>query len=278
MLKQTFCHIPGIGPRLENRLWSQGLHSWEKVLERKPGDLPRSCRSSLCAHVQKSLAEFKTHNASYFADRLPGNEQWRLYPDFRDSVAYFDIETTGLRPELSTITTIALYDSRDVRYYVHGRNLNDFVDDIQQYKLLVTYNGKCFDIPFVERFFDIEVKAAHIDLRYVLASMGYKGGLKGCERQLGIDRGELDGVDGYFAVLLWSEFVEHGSERALETLLAYNIEDVVNLEQLMVLAYNMKIKRTPFAESHKCVVPDPPQLPFKPDTKTIMKIRNAYYR
>ena len=119
MLKQTFCHIPGIGPRLENRLWSQGLHSWENVLERKPADLPSSCRSSLCVHVRKSLDEFKTHNASYFADRLPGKEQWRLFPDFRDSVAYFDIETTGLRPELSTSTTIALYDSRDVRYYVH---------------------------------------------------------------------------------------------------------------------------------------------------------------
>lgn len=278
MLKQTFCHIPGIGPRLENRLWSQGLHSWEKVLEKDPEELPFSCRSSLCTHVRKSIDEFDNQNAFYFSEQLPGNEQWRLFPEFRDSVAYFDIETTGLRPDLSSITTIAVYDSRDVRYYVSGRNLTDFVDDIQQYKLLVTYNGKCFDIPFVEKFFDIEVKAAHIDLRYVLASMGYKGGLKGCERQLGIDRGELEGVDGYFAVLLWNEYVDSGSERALETLLAYNIEDVVNLERLMALSYNLKIKKTPFAESHQCVVPVPPPLPFEPDAKTIKKIRDTYYR
>jgi uncharacterized protein YprB with RNaseH-like and TPR domain len=278
MLKNTFCHIPGIGPRLENRLWAQGIHSWDKVLERKPAELPPSCRSSLCAHVRKSIDEFKTHNAVYFADLLPGNEKWRLFPEFRDSVAYFDIETTGLRPELSTVTTIALYDGSEVRYYVHGRNLDDFVDDIQRYRLLVTYNGKCFDIPFIERYFDIEINAAHIDLRFVLASMGYKGGLKGCEKQLGIDRGDLDGVDGYFAVLLWYEFMESGSERVLETLLAYNIEDVVNLEQLMVLAYNMKVEKTPFADSHRCVTPNPPSLPFTPDAKTIKKIRDAYYR
>lgn len=43
---------------------------------------------------------------------------------------------------------------------------------------------------------------------------------------------------GFFAVLLWQEFQQTGNIKALETLLVYNIEDVVNLETLMVLAYN----------------------------------------
>lgn len=42
---------------------------------------------------------------------------------------------------------------------------------------------------------------AHIDLRYVLASLGYRGGLKGCERQLGLDRQELQDVDGFFSLI-----------------------------------------------------------------------------
>jgi len=53
-------------------------------------------------------------------------------------------------------------------------------------------------------FFGIELNQVHIDLRYVLRSLGYTGGLKGCEKQAGIDRGNLEGVDGYFAVLLWT--------------------------------------------------------------------------
>ncbi len=277
MLKNTFCHVPGIGPRVESRLWSAGFHSWESILNKRSDELPARLESSLASHIRRSADELEDENAVYFEAHLPPNEQWRMFPEFRRSAAYLDIETTGLRPEFSTITTVALFDGRDIRCYVHGRNLDDFVDDVARYKLLITYNGKCFDIPFIERFFGIEVRAAHIDLRYVLRSLGYKGGLKGCEKQLGIDRGDLNGVDGYFAVLLWHDYVENGNDLALETLLAYNIEDVVNLEALMVTAYNLKIKRTPFALSNAFEAPKSPALPFKPDKRTIDRIRNMYF-
>ncbi|UCG52351.1 MAG: ribonuclease H-like domain-containing protein [Candidatus Latescibacterota bacterium] len=277
MLKNTFCHIPGVGVRTESRLWSLGLHSWDNILNKGFPVLSPPARSSLSAFVRESIKELNNGNSIFFAERLPTAEHWRLFADFRDSVAYVDIETTGLRPSLSTITTIALYDGHDVRYYVYDRNLDDFIDELSRYKLIVTYNGKCFDIPFIESFFDVEVDAAHIDLRYVLRSLGYKGGLKGCEKQMGIDRGDLDGVDGYFAVLLWNEFLEEDNEKALETLLAYNIEDVVNLERLMVMAYNMKLKRTPFLASHQFDPPKSPPLPFSPDPDTIRTIREKYY-
>jgi uncharacterized protein YprB with RNaseH-like and TPR domain len=81
----------------------------------------------------------------------------------------------------------------------------------------------------------------------VLASLGYKGGLKGCERQLGLTREGLEEVDGFFAVLLWKDFKKNKNHKALETLLAYNIQDVVNLEALMIKAYNKKLKDTPFS-------------------------------
>ncbi len=246
-------------------------------LRENPPGLPPSIRSIFCAHLRKSIDELEEENAAFFAERMPAGERWRIFPDFHHSVAYVDIETTGLRPELNSITTIALYDGRSVHYFVQGRNLIDFVDRVKRYKLLVTYNGKSFDIPFIERSFGVEITAAHIDLRYVLRSLGYTGGLKGCERQLGIDRGELKGVDGYFAVLLWSDYVENGNELALETLLAYNIEDVINLEKLMVIAYNMKIKHTPFAGSHQFDLAGSPDIPFKPDGDTIKKIRKEYH-
>jgi hypothetical protein len=89
----------------------------------------------------------------------------------------------------------------------------------------------------------------------------------------------LDGVDGFFAVLLWQEFAQTGSTKALETLLAYNIEDVVNLETLMVLAYNMKLKETPFSKTHALPLPGIPDIPFKLDRSTIDRIRqkNVYF-
>ena len=171
------------------------------------------------------------------------------------------------------ITTIALYDGKTIFWYVQGENLEQFADDVRNYRLLITYNGKCFDLPFIRNTLRVRMDQAHIDLRYVLASQGYRGGLKGCERQLGIDREELEGVDGFFAVLLWDEFRRNHNRRALETLLAYNIMDVVNLETLMVLSYNMKVAQTPFADTHTLPLPTPPPAPFLPDRAIIARIQ-----
>jgi hypothetical protein len=190
--------------------------------------------------------------------------------------AYLDIETTGL-DDYAEVTTIALYDGKEVFTYINGRNLNDFVEDIQQYQVIVSYNGKSFDIPFLERYFRIRLDHAQIDLRYVLARLGIKGGLKGCEKQLGLNRGNLDGVDGYFAVLLWHQYKQNNDERALETLLAYNIEDTVNLERLAIEAYNRNVLTTPFAEELVLPFPAPPQIPYVADYDCIERIKRAIY-
>ena len=112
-----------------------------------------------------------------------------------------------------------------------------------------------------------------VPLKYVLGSLGYKGGLKGCERQLGMYRGDLSDVDGFFAVLLWNEYKKSGSQKALETLLAYNVQDTVNLENLMVTAYNLKIKETPFYGSHTIPSPSVSGNPYSADLKTVDKIK-----
>src|SRR5262249_48058816 len=157
----------------------------------------------------------------YFADKLPPNQHWRLYWDFHESCAFVDIETTGLS-SFDEITTIALYDGQTVRYYVNGENLDQFSSDILDYSLLITYSGKSFDVPFIQRHFNIRVPQAHIDVRYPLQSIGLKGGLKACERALGLDRTDLEGLSGEVAPLLWDEYRRRKNVKALETLLAYN--------------------------------------------------------
>ncbi len=73
----------------------------------------------------------------------------------------------------------------------------------------------------------------HIDLRFPLARLGFKGGLKKIEEQFGIERSpRTKGLDGWDAVRLWREY-EEGSNEALEVLLEYNREDIKNLEPLM---------------------------------------------
>ena len=140
----------------------------------------------------------------------------------------------------------------------------------------MTYNGKSFDVPFIRNDLGISIEHAHIDLRYVLGSLGYRGGLKACEKKLGIDRGNLVDVDGYFAVLLWRDYRRGGNRRALDTLLAYNVLDVVNLETLMIIAYNHKLRGTPLEGSHSLPAPVQPENPFRADLETIYRLKLSY--
>lgn len=273
MLFNTFRHIPGIGPATEERLWKAGITDWEIAKSPDPPDLSTRQTSLFRREIPLSLTALENRDPLYFSEKLPTALHWRLFPEFRDLAAYIDIETNGMDIFGGMITTIALYNGRDVFWYVNGRNLDAFVDDIQKYKLIVSYNGKSFDVPYIEQFFRIRLPHCHIDLRHVLAALGYKGGLKKCETALGIDRGFLQGIDGAFAPLLWYDYEINGNERALETLLAYNIEDVVNLEALLVTAYNLMISETPFKQDRLLPPPLRPAVPYIPDLLTIETIK-----
>jgi len=275
MLSHSFIHLPGIGAKTEQNLWKSGVHQWQQWQKKPSVKLPNSSLSQLTSLLQLSKEELKK-GPEFFSKRLPANEQWRLFSHFRNRIAYLDIESTGLGLD-AEITTVALYDGHRVHCYINGQNLDDLERDIWNYEILVTYNGKGFDVPMIERHFRTNLSHAHIDLRFILARLGFKGGLKGCEKQLGIQRGTLDGIDGYFAVLLWRDYIDNGNEKALETLLAYNIEDTVNLECLLIEAYNRNVLLTPFGDDLLLTFPTPPQIPFQPDLNTVERIKQNIY-
>lgn len=279
MLTSTFCHIPGIGLQMERTLWAAGIHTWETLRERRAGDFPLGPGRERIVRpfIDQSFVHLRQRNARFFAGLLPAEQHWRIFPEFRESLAYLDIETTGMGTPDDHITAVALYDGRNLRSFVDGRNLDQFEEALGEYEVIVTYNGKCFDVPFIRHAMGIPLDQVHIDLRYVLKSLGYAGGLKACERKLGIGRGVLDGMDGFFAVLLWEDYTENANERALDTLLAYNALDVVNLERLMILAYNMKLKGTPLHPAHLLPLPEMPEIPFKADLKTIERIKGRMF-
>ena len=272
MLDRSFCHLPGIGRVKENRLWERGILTWEDAVTR----LDPSCKGDLALlqGIEESKERLANGDSRYFGRSLPADQQFRLFEAFRHTVVYLDIETTGLS-SWDEVTTIATWDGTRIRTYIQGQNLDAFSSDIRAYGLIVTFNGKTFDLPFLRDRLGCPLDQAHIDLRYVLASLGYKGGLKKCETALGIDRGDLDGVDGSLAVLLWEEYRKTGSPKALDTLLAYNIEDVVNLEALMVLAYNMKLSE--LRDWDKLDAPKRPRIPFEPDPALVKRLTAHHF-
>ena len=273
MLFNTFVHIPGIGETTERRLWQAGGETWDDFRPPYPPFLSGQKVKLIETHLDRSRAQAGQQAPHEFLRQLPAAQRWRVFPLYRDSVAYLDIETTGLSFTDHCITTVSLYDGKEVFTYVQGENLADFAEDIERYQMLVTYNGKAFDVPMLQHHFGFKLTQAHLDLRPLLQGLGFVGGLKGCEKQMGLDRGDLAGVDGYFAVLLWREYCRTREPRGLETLLAYNVEDTVNLESLLVQAYNLKLAGTPFAESHRLPMPSPPEKSFLPDLELIDRLR-----
>lgn len=261
MLYNTLCHIPRISLNKEKELWDKGIHGWKEYqpLSKDPSFIDE-CNNHL-----------KKKNPLFFAQYLKTDQIWRLFNDFRDEVIYLDIETTGLEKSFDQITTIATYDGKDIKTYINGKNIHAFKDDIKKHKIIVTYNGKCFDVPFINSYFNINLPQVHIDLRYIFSKLGFSGGLKIIERKLKINRGDIAEVDGFMAIKLWNEYKRNKNNLALETLLAYNCHDAVNLEKLMIHAYNLNIKNTPFYKNKFIEERPSPIIPFNIDKKTIKK-------
>ena len=74
-----------------------------------------------------------------------------LLEAFGDSVRYLDIETTGLSAHRHDVTVVGIYDGQDFRALVRGHDLTERTlrDALDGCKLLVTYFGSAFDVPFL---------------------------------------------------------------------------------------------------------------------------------
>jgi len=78
----------------------------------------------------------------------------------------------------------------------------------------------------------------------VSRKLGYKGGLKEIERQLGIERkASVADVTGYDATVLWAQHLR-GEKTALDKLIEYNTEDVVHLKAIMEICYDSLSQQT----------------------------------
>lgn len=238
MLRRTFLHVPGVGYRTEERLWRSGFESWQDVESAKAETLPRHLRAALEGEIGASQEALRRGRYRYFAVRLPSREHWRAWPEFRGKVAFLDIETTGLEIGRDALTVVGLYDGSRKRSFIRGENLEDLPRALEDRQLLVTFNGARFDVPFLRHAFPrMRLDQLHLDLVSPLHRLGYWGGLKRIERRLGIERSdETAGMSGFDAVRLWQQY-EAGDDDALDTLVAYNLEDVANLEPLAGFAY-----------------------------------------
>ncbi len=245
MLRSTFVHLPGVGRVTEAGLWRAGVTDWTELAARAGSlGLASPQTERLAREVAASERALAERDAEYFGRRLPDGEAWRVDPEFRPQSAFLDIETTGLSPYAGIVTVVTVHGAGSTRTFIAGEDLEELPAYLRRFPVWVTFNGRRFDVPFLQAAFPhLADPPLHIDLRFLLYRLGHAGGLKRIEERLGIgDRTGVEGVSGLDAVRLWQEY-RRGSRAALDRLVRYNRADTVNLEPLLDLASSELARR-----------------------------------
>ncbi|WP_254534556.1 ribonuclease H-like domain-containing protein [Halomarina litorea] len=235
-IENSFIPVRGVGEATERNLWERGITHWDDFDPSAVGEKTGERIESFISEGRERLA---AGDVRYFDEAFPSGQQWRLYENFREDACFFDIETTGLSHYRDDVTTVSLHRDGETRTFVNdpdpvvGEPLTReaVLSALGDAPLLVTFNGKRFDVPFLEATFECTLDAPHIDLMYPCKQLGLSGGLKQIEKDVGIERDRPD-ISGRDAVRLWREY-ERGSTDSLETLVDYNRADTVNLRTLM---------------------------------------------
>src|SRR5450631_102932 len=263
MLRSTFQLVPGFGPARERRLWCAGIADWSDLAGSAAPVVAGRAGPLLRIAVSDAMAALGRGDANRLARALPASEHWRLFETFGADAAYLDIETGDDAWGQQGISAIGFLDRDGPRLLLAGRDLHLFPELARKWRLLVTFNGRSFDVPILRRAFpDWTPPACHIDLRHLLARLGHHGGLKQIENEIGVLNlarpPHLRRISGWDACHLFRRGRD-GDRTALRLFAEYNLYDVINLRTLMAYAYNAQasaeISRAPGLRVH---VPDVP--------------------
>ena len=237
MIQHSFIFLERVKRGIEKNLWKQGIHSWDSFLNKNKINGLSTVRKKYydrkIIEARKALYNF---DSTYFKKILPQSEYYRLYEFFKEEAVFLDIETTGLDSNNNDITLIGLFDGLNTKTMIKGINFDykALKEELKNYKLIVTFNGSSFDIPFINKIYpDLLPDIPNFDVKSVTARLNLKGGLKEIEKKLGIKRGKI--VEKFYggdALTLWKMYRATGNDYYLKLLIEYNEEDIINLKTI----------------------------------------------
>ncbi len=226
MIRSSFIFLEKIGKRKEKNIWKQGVKDWNKFLStKKIAGISGKKKYYYDRKIREAQQALLEDNSSYFTDKMPNMEKWRLYSRFKEECGYLDLEIDSR----GRITMLGISDYYNTSTFMRGFNLEKTLveKELQKYKLLVTFNGSSFDLPKLKKQLGCRIGIPHIDLKHLCINLGLKGGLKEVEKALNLNRPtHLYGNP----VELWKAFHASGDKEYLDLLVEYNREDCENLK------------------------------------------------
>jgi len=235
MLEKSFLHFKNIGTKREKELWKAGIYSWDEVSLYKKNQL--DLFKDYHNIIKDYVTALNNKDATFFAKRLAKREHYRIAISFPDDVMFLDIETTGLSRVYDQITLIGWSINNNYKTLIKGNDPKEFFEDIKKAKSIITFNGSVFDLPFIlEEYPKIKIPQTHIDLRFFCKRVGYSGGQKKIEKEVGLSRStSISDVKGETAPLLWYRY-RYGDLSALKSLIEYNHADIEGMKKIFDVA------------------------------------------
>lgn len=246
MLTNTFRHLNGISGNKELQLWRAGILTWDdydaqSIVQRSLFfDQSHIANSPLHAS-RRALQE---NNLAFFARALDRQQHFRIALTYPDETLFLDIETTGLSWYYDRITLVGWSIGGKFDCLIAGESHEKLLHVMAHAKVIVTFNGTMFDLPFLKRTYpDLPVPLIHVDLRYLAKRVGLTGGQKEIERILKLHRKKnIEQVMGENAPILWHRYVR-GDADSLKALIEYNRADVCGMQYIFDKVVERLIKK-----------------------------------
>lgn len=241
MIENSFIFLEGISTKAEGNIWKQGVRNWDNFINaNKIQGISRARKLYYDRRLKEAKKELYSFNSPYFIDLLHQSEMWRLYDFFREDAVFLDIEATGIYRE-DDFFIIGLYDGINTKIILKNNfDYNKLKDELMKYKLIVSFNGASFDMPFLnKRYHGLLPKIPHFDVKSITGRIGLNGGLKEIEKAIGIKRNPIvEKFTGGDVSMLWRMYRVTGDEYYLNLLIEYNEDDIINLKRLADFSTN----------------------------------------
>lgn len=238
LVEQSLCQIAGISPELECKLRRSGVTSAMLLGLRCDEMFPPVRAARIRASIERNRKFMNLGLTDAVVNAFPCGHRVRVLSDRFERACFLDIETD----EQMHVTCISTQMGRQSATFFRGRNLDDFLDVWQKAELVVSFNGKRFDVPIIRRTFGLTRVPAQIDLMDEARHYGLAGGLKQIEKVIGFVRNSSVGMNGKDAIELWHRFQTLSDGEALERLKRYNREDVESLVMLYKWLLRMSLE------------------------------------
>ncbi len=261
--EQSISPAVGVGDRVEQKLWRQGLTSHDELLkwlQTGPLNIAGLASSRQLRLLRRSLEHWQDQDWRSIFDQLAPRHRWRLLEAMEPETLAIDFECDRQgEPTMMALARVGkpteLYLAQEAisafletaprvlpgRWSSEGRldgapvRLYPFetLPDRWMPGAILTFAGRKFDLNMLRRLLGTDVPLdRHFDLSDLTRRVGMRGGLKVAERRLGIQRDpRIAALRGRQAMALWDRFLSGGDQGiwALADLMAYNRADAANL-------------------------------------------------